>query len=313
MKIVIFGISSFIGFNCARKLSKNHEIIGLLSGYKSKFSSIKKLRLNSLSKDIKIDKCNILNKKKLSKLIAKEKPDVIINSSGYTKNYTTKKFNNSDGMKINVEAIQPMMDAYKIIKKKVKIFIQIGSAWEYSQKIQCCKETSKTKPEIPYGLQKLNATLLLKKNKNKGIKIIILRVFNLFGKLDNESKLFPYIFKKIKDNKSPELSSGYQKRDYIHVNDLCDSIDKILKKKKYLDNFQIFNICRGKAYSIKYLLKILTNNIKNNKILVRYNFKKNRKFENKIFFGSNKKILSFIKWKPTNINNSIKQLIKDYK
>jgi nucleoside-diphosphate-sugar epimerase len=305
LNILIFGISSFLGFNIANYLqSKNFRITGTFSR-NLKYKGIKKLRIKQLSKkEIPLLKCNLNQKKEINKVILEVKPDIVINCAGYTKNYSNINFNKRKGYLNNIRPIKFIIDCLNKINPIV--YFHIGSAWEYSQKIKICRENSTRKPEIPYGLQKLYGTNILKKlSLNFTGKIIVLRVFNFFGDLDNNQKLFPYLINNLKKNKISILSSGEQKRDYIHVFDLAKAITQIIKKKRNLKKFQIFNISRGSAVSIKFLAKKICKVLNKNFDLIKFNKKNNRSFENKIFFGENSKITNLIKWRSATYKKSL--------
>jgi nucleoside-diphosphate-sugar epimerase len=310
MKILIFGISNFIGFNIGNELIKKFNIIGTISNNLNKYDSLKKLRIKKLNKKIKILKCDFNHKIEIKNIIKNQLPDIVINVAGYTKNYSHKTFNKKKGYSINVNPLKTIIKSLNKISKKQILYFHIGSSWEYSQNIQLCNEKSNKKPKIPYGIQKLRATKILKKISNDKTKIIVLRIFNIFGDLDNKRKIFPYLINNLKNNKISTLSSGLQMRDYIHVSDLSNAIKQIIKNKKKLTNFEIFNICRGKPYSIKKISSKICKIFRKRNNLVNFDSKKNRDFENKIFFGSCSKIKRITGWKPTNFNKSLRLLLK---
>ena len=172
MNILIFGVSSFLGFNIANYLqSKNFRITGTFSR-NLKYKGIKKLRIEKLSKkEIFLLKCNINQKIEINKVILEVKPDIVINCAGYTKNYSNLIFNKRKGYQNNIRPINFIIDCLNNLNPIV--YFHIGSAWEYSQKIKICRENSTRKPEIPYGLQKLYGTNILKKLSLKFIGKIL--------------------------------------------------------------------------------------------------------------------------------------------
>ena len=104
------------------------------------------------------------------------------------KNYAKIKFDQKKGFKTNVQSLKNIIKPLEKIKKNPVLYFNIGSAWEYSQNIEFCKENSHKKPTISYGLQKLQSTNTLRKMYKKNTKIIILRLFNIFGELENLTK-----------------------------------------------------------------------------------------------------------------------------
>lgn len=310
MKILILGISSFIGFNISSQLIKKYEVIGTITKNYRQYKNEKKLRLKKLNNKIKIFQCNINRPVEIRNIIQNQFPDIVINATGYTKNYANNDFNQKKGFKTNVQSLKNIIKPLEKIKRNSVLFFNIGSAWEYSQDIEFCKESSRKQPIIPYGLQKLQSTNALRKMYKKNTKIIILRIFNIFGQLDNPKKIFNFLINNLKSNKISKLSSATQMRDYIHVNDLAKAIDALIRNKKKLKNFEIFNICRGIPVRIKDIVFKICKILDKKKKLVEFDLKKNRSFENQIFFGCNKKITKLTNWKPLNLNKSLQLLVK---
>ena len=310
MKILILGISSFVGFNISNQLIKKYKVTGTITKNYRQYKNEKKLRLKKLNNKIKIFQCNIDKPVEIKNIIQNELPDIVINATGYTKNYANGAFDQKKGFKTNVQSLKNIIKPLEKIKKNSVLYFNIGSAWEYSQNIEFCKESSRKQPTIPYGLQKLQSTNTLRKMYKKNTKIIILRLFNIFGQLDNPKKIFNLLINNLKSNKISKLSSATQMRDYIHVNDLAKAIDAIIKNKNKLKNFEIFNICRGMPIAIKNIVFKICKILGKKKNLVEFDLKKNRSFENQIFFGCNKKITRLTNWKPLSFGKSLQLLVK---
>ena len=101
-------------------------------------------------------------------------------------------------------------------------------------------------------------------------------------------------------------NDGVQKRDFIHVNDICEAINKSLKYK----NFGIFNVGTGKTVRIKDLAKTIINYSKKGKI------KNGKKIKFDAFFSCAdiNKIKKKIKFYPKiNLKDGIKNLIYEKK
>jgi len=106
----------------------------------------------------------------------------------------------------------------------------------------------------PYTFSKyLGEELCIYYNQYYGLKINILRLFNIYGigqkKTGNAANLVG-IFENNKENNLPfEIyGDGKNKKHFIHINDVCEGIFKLMKKDF---NFEIFNFGESKKYSIK--------------------------------------------------------------
>jgi len=83
---------------------------------------------------------------------------------------------------------------------------------------------------------------------------VILRIFNIYGGGQKKGFLIPDIVSQIGTGKI-FLGNPHPKRDYIHVEDIADAIEKSLE----LDGFNILNIGSGKSHSVEEIAKMLTN------------------------------------------------------
>ena len=91
------------------------------------------------------------------------------------------------------------------------------------------------------------------------VSIPLSDISNIYGPYDNynlnTSHFMAATIKKVIDSKNVinVWGDGTEKRDLLYVNDLCDFIDKAIKRQKI--KFRIYNVGLGKAYSIKSIVK----------------------------------------------------------
>ena len=70
---------------------------------------------------------------------------------------------------------------------------------------------------MPYGLSKLEATIRARQLALRfGINVRVARVFIPFGPLDAPGKLVPQVVTALMQRQPVELSTGTQRRDFIH-------------------------------------------------------------------------------------------------
>ena len=100
--------------------------------------------------------------------------------------------------------------------------------------------------------------------KKKGMDVIILRFFNVYGPNQNPSHLnvIPSFIEKNLSKRPPIIyGDGNQTRDFIYIDDVIDTCITVLEKKN--DSHFIFNIASGKETSINFLLKTINHLLKN--------------------------------------------------
>lgn len=292
--VLIIGGSGFIGYHMARLLIKKNFCVSSISKKKPKLSRTLK-KVNYLIGDI----TKIKNLYKL-----KHKFSYVINLGGNI-NHSFKKstYNNHFIGCVNL---------YKIfVNTKIKSFIQIGSSLEYGDVKSPQHEKSSTKPLSVYGKSKLLATkFLLEKYKSDFFPVVIIRPYQVYGPRQDNNRLISFTISSCLKNKLFACTNGYQKRDFLYVEDLTQAIYKALKNKKAIGN--IINLGFGKPFKVRDIILKIKKII--NKGQPKFNALKLRKDETKILYPSIKKAKNILNWKPrTNLLFGLKKTIKDYK
>ncbi len=326
MKILITGGCGFVGSNIAIFLKKNlkHSKITCLDNLFRKGSTVNRERLkNQGIKNLNID---VLNQKKLSQL---KKFDLIIDCcaepaiEASTKDPDRVFYTN-------------LVGTFNILKKCAKdkskiIFLSSSRVYSIShlKKIvnnQNIKKDIKIKYKIKenfdsncasslYGFTKLSSEKLIKEfSFSKNINYIINRFGVIagpwqFGKQD-QGFVSLWIAKHFYKKKLSYIGFGgfgHQRRDIIHINDVCNIIYIQIKnfKKKYN---QTFNIGGGIKNSIS--LQELTKKcimLTGNKLKIK-RIKKTSKFDIPYYVSNNAKIKKFYNWEP---KNNIDDILSD--
>ena len=115
----------------------------------------------------------------------------------------------------------------------------------------------------PYGLSKLLCENICDfYSEIFNVKVIRVRVFNVFGPGQPSNFLISKIVSQALNNKQIYLENLEPRRDYIYIRDLCSAIIKIIK---YESNERIFNIGQGKSYSVSKVVEIVQSILGTNK------------------------------------------------
>ena len=305
MKILVTGSSSFIGFNLVNHLSKKYEVFWSTTKKLKHYRGVRKLRLEKLKKKNNL----IINFNRISnleKLFKKHKFDYIFIHHAYTKKANDDKlFNLGKAVDTNLKGLDKIFSLSKIYG--VKKIIHTGTNQEYGNYKNKIRENYKKKPETLYGLSKTIQTNYLKYlSYYFKIPTISLKIFNVFGKLDNPNKVTSVVLKNLKNNLHTDLSSCHQIRDFIYVKDLCKMYEKIMvyNNKSF---FEEFNICSSNKITLKNFLLKICNNLNKNINLLNFGKMTIRKGENNFNLGSNTKIKTKFKFK-----FDLNKCIKDY-
>lgn len=190
------------------------------------------------------EKVNLLNKKKLNKILKKIKPKYIIHlaaESGLNKCHK----NRIMAYKNNIESTFNLLD---LAEKNNCKNILIASSFAVDK--------FETTPSF-YGFTKKTCeTMSISFKKNFNMNIATLKFSNVFGPFSkHKSSAIHQMIQCMLKNKYFYLhGSGKQKRDFIYVEDLTKKILKIIKRKKF-KNF--YKINSQKNTSLLDILKIL--------------------------------------------------------
>ena len=118
-------------------------------------------------------------------------------------------------------------------------------------------EKSATVPLSPYGKSKLDAEIQIRKFADEfGFDAIILRLFNVYGKGQNDqyAGVISKFLKNISENKPLIIyGDGKQTRDFVSVYDVIRAIECAISS----ENSGTYNIASGKSISINELAEMV--------------------------------------------------------
>ena len=293
--ILIIGGTGFIGYHLAKNFLKKKWKVTSLSNHKPK-----KIRY---LKKVNYIVCDISKKKNLLNNIKKEF-NYVINSGGYVDHSNKKKTYLS-----HYVGVKNLSDFFK--KRKIKLFIQLGSAGEYgNSKSPQTESFKKLKLKNYYKAKLLASAHLLKFFKKYKFPVVILRLYQVYGPYQDINRIIPISIFSCLKKKEFNCSTGNQKRDFLHVNDLVAAINKIIITKNIAGN--IFNIGYGKAIKLKNIILKINNLIGSGKPL--FGAISLRQGELKELFPSINKVKKMIGWYPKiSLPEGLKSTIKYYK
>jgi dTDP-glucose 4,6-dehydratase len=152
--------------------------------------------------------------------------------------------NAADFIETNVAGVQVLLDAINATKKKIR-FIQVSTDEVYgSINLGTWAEDSPLLPNSPYSASKAGGELLARSyNKTHGTDVVITRCSNNYGPFHFPEKLIPlFITNLLEGKKVPVYGNGKNVRDWLHVDDHCQGIYKVLMNGK---SGEVYNIGGG--------------------------------------------------------------------
>ncbi len=317
-KIVVTGGLGFIGSNLVKFLiAKKYFVINI---DKCTYSASKYNTKDIKTKNYRFYKLDINDKKKISKIFNKYKPDAVFNLAAET--HVDRSIDSPKNfIKSNILGIFNLLEvirSYNKKKKKIKL-IHISTDEVYgdinNNKVRS-DEKYPYKPSSPYSASKASADHLVNSYiRTYKLNAIISNCCNNYGPGQFPEKLIPkIIFNIITNRELPVYGYGKNSREWIHVNDHCEALLKLYLKGK---DGQSYNVGSGKNLKNIDLVKKILSIMKKKSIKiqkkVKIKFVKDRPGHDYRYALNSKKIFKNLNWRTKiNLNEGLSQTIDWY-
>jgi len=300
---LIIGVTGCAGSHLADYLlNKGYEVIGT-KRTKSSISNIKHV----------VDKIEIVDiilhdRKSIFRVLEKYHPDQIyFLASAKHSNKIKIIYKNIEGTLLFFETLSGLSFHPRIV------LISSSAVYGMQEDIYPVKETAPLLPSTHYALAKVFQEEIARYYyRNHNMDIVIARPFNHPGPRENPGLVCSDFAKQIveieRGDRKPVIRVGNleNKRDFTDVRDIIKGYVLLAEKGK---RGETYNLCSGRAYSIKMMLDKLIS-MSTSKINVEVDPKKLRSGEVNVQIGDNSKIVSEIGWKPEiPINKTLEDIL----
>ena len=305
MRLLITGGLGFIGSHLVDSLSKKSYKIKILTKTLAKKDNI------TNSHNVKIEKIDLVNFKRLGKIIEKFKPDIIIHLAGNTSH--SKSFEEPlEDIESNAKTTLFMLEKIRELGLPCKFvlgstFIVIGKPTKLP-----VTESTPCNPTTIYGTNKLASEHFCKIYHDVyGLDTVIFRITNSYGPreqvISTKNAVNFLIYEAFNRKEISIYNKGKFFRDFIYIDDVVSGINVILKKGK---SGELYWISSGKKTWFYEFANILEKNT-NCKVV----FPKTPTYTKKVDVGNfivNNAKLRKLGWSPKiSINVGIKKTL-DY-
>ena len=297
-KILITGGAGYIGSMLSTKLINLGNKVTVIDILEYDTRSLSHLYLN---KNFTFYKKDVRDKKFLKKIV--KNFDFIIPLAGLVGAPLCEK-RKKDAKEINLQAVK---DLISLLSKKQKIiFTNSNSGYGVGSKNKFCDENSPLNPISLYGRTKVDAEKEVMKFGNS-VSFRLATVFGYSYRMRTDLLLNNLVLLSMRDKKLDIFESNFR-RNFIHVNDVCEIVFAIYNFGKLKSN--IFNLGMSKANITKNeMVNKIKKYIKNLKIKKIHNKKDPDKRD---YFVSNKKIEKKGFKAKIDIDEGIQELINVY-
>lgn len=248
MKLLVTGGAGFIGSNFVRRTltSKSSGITSITVLDKLTYAGVLE-NLDSVSNldSYRFVQGDICDYNLVTELITGV--DAVINFAA--ESHVDRSINGAmDFVQTNIVGVQVLLDAIKNSGRNIR-FVQISTDEVYgSIESGSWTEDSPLLPNSPYSASKAGGELLARAySKTHNLDVVITRCSNNYGPFHFPEKMIPlFITNLIAGKKVPLYGDGSNVRDWLHVDDHCDGILKVLLKGR---SGEIYNIGGGSEFS----------------------------------------------------------------
>jgi|TARA_B110001452_G_scaffold72442_1_gene58604 UDP-glucuronate 4-epimerase len=269
MKILITGAAGFIGMHSSLKfLNSKFTILGIdnLNNYYDRNLKLKRLKLLKKNKRFKFKKIDISNFKDLSTAFKEFKPDFVLHLAAQA-GVRHSIIHPEDYTKSNLVGFANILECSKNCKIKHLIFASSSSVYGDSAQYPLSEEQKLNSPISYYAATKLSNELMAHSYSYiHRLPSTGLRFFTVYGPWGRPDMALFLFTDAIKNNKKIKLfNSGNMVRDFTYVDDIVDSIFKLIKKipkkidtkKKKQSPFRVLNIGSNNPINIKKYIKYI--------------------------------------------------------
>jgi dTDP-glucose 4,6-dehydratase len=310
--ILITGGAGFIGSNFVNFLYKKYPaykifVLDVLT-YAGDIANIPKIDKNQ---QIEFWYGNVTNADLVNSLVSRS--NIVVHFAAES-HVTRSIYDNKLFFETDVIGTQVVSNAILKNRKTVERFIHISTSEVYGTAVSSLMdEDHPLDPMSPYAAAKCGADRLVSSYWHTyEIPAIIVRPFNNYGPYQHLEKVIPrFISSAILGEPMRVHGDGMARRDFIHVDDHCDALDKILHAPLGKVAGQVFNLGTGKDVSILEIAKLIRSLVSNTQPPIQ--FIGNRPGQVFRHTCNPEKAISILDWYPkTSFEDGLKLVLKWY-
>lgn len=303
-RVLIFGISGFVGKYLADEfIDYDYEVYG---------SDM--VRPENLRKEVTFLCGDLLNSKKLQKMVFDIEPDIIINLAAISSVGASWNIPQTT-VSVNVVGALNILEASRQCQKHPKVLF-VGSSEEYDECDKPIDEEVSLNANNPYGISKVAQERFAYIYRQRyGMKVYCVRPFNHTGVGQKETFVLPSFCRQVaeieKSGQPGTIKVGNlsAKRDFSSVKDIVRAYRMILEHD---DCEAIYNVGSGKAYGIDEILDYIIS-LSTQEIKIEVDSERFRPVDTPVICCNHNKITEELGWIPQySIFDTVKEMYEYY-
>jgi GDP-4-dehydro-6-deoxy-D-mannose reductase len=302
MRILITGITGFVGSHLAEYCLQKPDV-KVYGTVLSHHLGDELQRVEHIRDKIELLECDLTNRVATSRILEKSKPDKIFHLAAQS--FVPTSWKSPEDTLINNTLSE--LNIFEVLREmKLNPVIVIAcSSEEYGLVFENelpVKETNPLRPLSPYAVSKIcQEKLGFQYYQSYGLKTVLTRFFNTEGPGRGQDFVTSNFAKQIaeieKGKKEPIIWVGNleAKRDFNDVRDMVRAYWLASEKCKFGEPY---NVCSGKARSIKSVLELLLSLSKEKNIEVKQDPERMRPSDVPVLVGDSSKFRQQTSWQP---------------
>lgn len=130
-----------------------------------------------------------------------------------------------------------------------RVVVGLGTQAEYGLTTEMVDEQAPTRPVTLYGISKLAAgAALLRIARQKNVRGVWARIFGVYGPRETAPSMLPWCAREFAAGRRPQLTSGTQGWDFLHVRDVAGAVAGLLACEGASG---VFNVASGVAAPLR--------------------------------------------------------------